>query len=66
MKTDVSIEILETAKLMRRKIAKMIEVKCFAGVEEDIPELLEIIDYIDKRLVLYKKKYINLKKKENG
>ena len=64
MKTDVAVEILQTAKLMRRKIAKMVEMKCFAGVEEDLPELFEIIDYIDKKLIAYKNRYLKLKKRE--
>ena len=66
MKSEVALEILQTAKLMRRKLAKMVEVKCFAGVDDDIPELLEIIDYVDKRLVSYKAKYLKLKKREAG
>jgi uncharacterized membrane protein YukC len=66
MKSEIALEILQTSKLMRRKMAKMVEVKSFSGNLDSVPELFELIDYIDKKLSSYRKKYLRYKRKETG
>ena len=50
--------------MMRRRVARIVQAKSFQNVDiESVAELLEIIDYIDKKLESYKKKYLKLKQK---
>lgn len=50
--------------MMRRKVARIVQAKSFSNVDmEEVASLLEIIDYIDKKLEQYKKKYLKLKEK---
>ena len=50
--------------MMRRRVARIVQAKSFSNVDvEHVVEYLDIIDYIDKRLETYKKKYLKLKEK---
>lgn len=47
---------------MRRRVARIVQAKSFQNIDvERVAELLEIIDYIDKKLEIYKKKYLKMK-----
>lgn len=47
---------------MRRRVARMVQAKSFSNMDiESVADLLEIIDYIDKKLEVYKKKYLKFK-----
>ena len=50
--------------MMRRRVARIVQAKSFSNIDiESVAELLEIIDYIDKKLEAYKKKYLRFKQK---
>lgn len=50
--------------MMRRRVARIVQAKSFSNIDiESVAELLEIIDYIDKKLEAYKKKYLKFKQK---
>lgn len=47
---------------MRRRVARIVQAKSFSNIDIDsVAELLDIIDYIDKKLEAYKKKYLKFK-----
>ena len=49
---------------MRRRVARIIQAKSFCNVDiESVVSLLEIIDFIDKKLEIFKKKYLKMKQK---
>lgn len=50
--------------MMRQKVAKIIAAKSFTdqGMEE-LPQLLEILDFIDTNLGAFKEKYQKMKKR---
>jgi hypothetical protein len=64
MKTDIATDIYQTCLMMRQKVAKIIAAKSFTeqGIEE-MPQLLEILDFIDVSLTSFKKKYTKFKTK---
>ena len=50
--------------MMRRRVARIVQAKSFSNIDiENVADLLEIIDYIDKKLEAYKKKYLKFKQK---
>jgi len=50
--------------MMRRRMARIVQAKSFQNIEvERVAELLEVIDFIDTKLELYKKRYLKLKSK---
>lgn len=64
MKSEVATDIYQTALMMRRRVARIVQAKSFSNVDMDsVADLLEILDYIDKKLESYKKKYLKLKQK---
>lgn len=64
MKSEVATDIYQTCLMMRRRIARIVQAKSFSNVDIDsVVGLLEILDYIDKKLETYKKKYLKLKGK---
>lgn len=55
LKSEVASDIYSTCLMMRRKLARIVQAKSFQNVDmESVSELLEIIDYIDKKLNEYK------------
>jgi hypothetical protein len=51
--------------MMRRRVARIVQAKSFTNTDlESVAELLEIIDFIDKKLESYKKKYLKFKSKK--
>lgn len=64
MKSDIATDIYQTCLMMRRRVARIIQAKSFGNVDiESVASLLEMIDFIDKKLELFKKKYLKLKQK---
>ena len=64
MKSEVATDIYQTALMMRRRVARIVQAKSFSNVDlEAVAELLDILDYIDKKLESYKRKYLKLKQK---
>jgi len=64
LKSEVATDIYQTCLMMRRKIARIVQAKSFSNVDiESVAELLDIIDYVDKKLEAYKKKYLKFKNK---
>ena len=64
MKSEIATDIYQTCLMMRRRVARIVQAKSFQNVDiAGVTELLEIIDYIDKKLEAYKKKYLKLKQR---
>lgn len=64
MKSEIATDIYQTCLMMRRRIARVVQAKSFANRDMDqVTELLEVLDYIDKRLETYKKRYLKFKSK---
>ena len=64
MKSEVATDIYQTCLMMRRRVARIVQAKSFANVDiQHVTELLEIIDFIDRRLEAYKKRYLKFKAK---
>ncbi len=62
LKSEVATDIYQTCLMMRRRVARIVQAKSFSNVDiEAVAELLDIIDYIDKKLEAYKKKYLKFK-----
>lgn len=64
LRTEVVREIYMTCKIARIRIAKIVEVRSFANKLDDLESLLEVIDFIDKKLDAFRAKYKKLKQKE--
>jgi hypothetical protein len=65
MKTEVATDIYQTCLMMRRRVARIVQAKSFSNIDVDsVAELLEVIDYIDRKLESYKAKYLKLKTKK--
>ena len=64
LKSELATDIYQTCLMMRRRVARIVQAKSFQNIDvESVAELLEIIDYIDKKLEVYKKKYLKMKEK---
>ena len=64
MKSEIATDIYQTCLMMRRRVARIVQAKSFTNVDfAGVPELLEIVDYIDNKLGAYKKKYLKFKEK---
>jgi hypothetical protein len=66
LRTEVVSDIYTTCKVSRVRIAKIIEVRSFANKLEDLESLLEVLDFIDKKLDAFRIKYKKLKAKEQA
>ncbi|CDW84727.1 tom1-like protein 2-like [Stylonychia lemnae] len=65
LKSEVATDIYQTCLMMRRRVARIVQAKSFTNTDiESVAELLDIIDYIDKKLESYKKKYLKYKSKK--
>ena len=64
IRTEVVQDIYNTCRISRARIAKIIEVRSFANKLNDLESLLEVLDFIDKKIELFKAKYKKLKEKE--
>jgi hypothetical protein len=62
MRSELATDIYQTCLMMRRRVARIVQAKSFQNVDiQGVTEMLEIIDYIDKKLEGYKKTYLKLK-----
>lgn len=66
LRTEVVADIYTTCRVSRVRIAKIIEVRSFANKLNDLESLLEVLDFIDKKIELFKAKYKKLKEKEKN
>ena len=64
LRTEVVQDIYTTCRVSRLRIAKIIEVRSFANKLTDLESLLEVLDFIDKKIELFKGKYKKLKQKD--
>ena len=64
LRTDVVQDIYTTWRISRVRIAKIVEVRSFANKLNDLEALLEVLDFIDKKIDIFKTKYKKLKEKE--
>lgn len=64
LRTEVVKDIYTTCKIARTRIAKIVEVRSFANKLSDLEALLEVIDFMDKKLDAFRSKYNKLKAKE--
>lgn len=64
IRTEVVKDVYMTCKITRVRIAKIVEVRSYANKMEDLEALLEVLDFLDKKIDAFKAKYIKLRTKE--
>lgn len=64
LRTETVSDVYTTCRISRARIAKIVEVRSFANIIEDLESLLEVLDFLDKKLDAFKGKYNKLKVKE--
>jgi hypothetical protein len=64
IRTEVVKDVYLTCKITRVRIAKIVEVRSYANKMEDLEALLEVLDFLDKKIDSFKAKYIKLRTKE--
>lgn len=63
LRTETVSDVYTTCKISRARIAKIVEVRSFANKLDDLESLLEVLDFMDKKMDAFKAKYNKLKAK---
>ena len=63
LRTEVVRDIYNTCRVARMRIAKIVEVRSFANKLNGMDSLLEVIDFLDKKLDAFRERYTHLKNK---